>query len=285
MPRLKGLPKLSPNNVQLLRLTRATGSLRLAQSELRWIRNELSRDKWTQAITRRARLEPLQYILGTQAFGSLEILCEEKVLIPRWETAEWAQALADAVRAVPELSILDACTGTGCVPLLLALELPGAKVSAFDFSKFAVDLAARNMRHNNVWYDLQQRDLFTYQPDAATLVTSNPPYIPASDYDAGELDLSVRKYEPREALVGDVEFYRALVQRVVLPLKAKGLVFELGYEHQVRKTAKYLPDNWNCGSYIDGADNLRCVVAWEKGSSMYCLERLVNGEMVETGNA
>ncbi|GEQ69359.1 hypothetical protein JCM33374_g3030 [Metschnikowia sp. JCM 33374] len=277
----------------LVPLLKATGSLELAKTELRWIQKELPRSKWTHAITRRSKLEPLQYILGTQPFGPLEILCERNVLIPRWETEEWVTKTAEVLGAssMKSLSILDACTGSGCIPLLLKYLLPQAQIQAFDFSEDAISLSSRNMEHTGLQVHFWKQDLFgfkvTGELPSVDLVTSNPPYIPEEDYKKPVTlngpEMSVRKYEPREALVGHLEFYKSLVDKMILPLKAKGLVFELGYEDQAMETAKNLPCGWSCGRYIDSANNLRCVVAWEDGSSMESLKHLVNGGYVESG--
>ncbi|KAK7954032.1 hypothetical protein PG996_014918 [Apiospora saccharicola] len=114
---------------------------------------------------RRARGEPLQYLLGSQPFGPLDIQCRRGVLIPRPETEEWTVALASEVIAhlacpnslSPEdtkkrLRIVDFCTGTGCIPLLLYALLhrkfPNLQVWGFDVEERAVRLAQENLRYN-----------------------------------------------------------------------------------------------------------------------------------------
>ncbi|WPK27098.1 hypothetical protein PUMCH_004471 [Australozyma saopauloensis] len=272
-------------NPQLVPLLKATRSLQLAIAELRWIKQELPRSQWTDAIRKRAQLVPLQYILGSQPFGSLDILCSPGVLIPRWETEEWCMKLVDVLRsaAVSDISVLDACTGSGCIPLLLKKELPALQVLAVDLSDKALHLALENMRRANVTIDVQKVDVLNYNavPEQRfTLVTSNPPYIPASDFDKPLLlngvDASVRLHEPRMALVGHLEFYRALARDIVPACHSEGVVLELGYEDQYLETIANLPLNWSHGRYFDLAGNLRCAIAWKNGSSMECLGRLVN---------
>lgn len=270
-------PRLAP-------LLRATGSLERAHSELKWIENELPRHKWTNAVNRRACLEPLQYILGSQPFGLLDILCGRGVLIPRWETEEWATAVASIIKEFESPRILDACTGTGCIPLLLKHELPHAKVQAFDFSEDALRLAGLNKEKFDIDVSFNYGDVFDSNmkfDHPFDLVTANPPYIPINDYERPMLlsgpEKSVRLYEPRLALVGHLEFYHALVDNIVHALQCSGIVFELGYEEQAQATAEKLGTAWLCGRYNDSAGRLRCVVGWKKDTPMQTLANLVNG--------
>lgn len=182
-----------------------------------------------------------------------------------------------------KLSILDACTGTGCIPLLLKKELAATDISAIDLSDRAIALADKNRRNCSLDITLLKDDVLSPTlsiPTALDLVVSNPPYIPEHDFDKPLLlngpDLSVRRYEPHMALIGNLEFYRALVVNFVIPYKSKGLFFELGYEKQVAETVKHLPPNWSHGRYFDLAGNLRGVVAWLNGSIMESLQLLIN---------
>ena len=96
----------------------ANRTLENAKQELKWVQQELPPQKWTWAAKRRLRLVPLQYILGSQPFGELTILCKENVLIPRWETEEWVGHLLNILEKNSKLlKVVDVCTGTGCIPL------------------------------------------------------------------------------------------------------------------------------------------------------------------------
>ncbi|KAK8136249.1 hypothetical protein PG984_004189 [Apiospora sp. TS-2023a] len=134
---------------------------------------------------RRARGEPLQYLLGSQPFGPLDIQCRRGVLIPRPETEEWTVALASEViayLAVPNslspedskkrLRIVDFCTGTGCIPLLLyALlhrQFPNLQVWGFDVEERAVRLARENLRYNVARGLLPSSLLSQGEPSTAT---------------------------------------------------------------------------------------------------------------------
>lgn len=175
-------------------------------------------------LERRLRGEPLQYILGTTPFGPLNLLSRPPTLIPRPETEDWALRLANLIspsNARP-LSVLDLCTGSGCIPLLLCHLWPSGSARAFgvdvseDAFKLATDNAARchiatargdcvdNSRNvfAPVLGDLCDPDLLNSLPAPFDLVTSNPPYIPRKQYD--QLSPSVKDYEDPRALLGDL---------------------------------------------------------------------------------
>lgn len=227
-------------------------------------------------------MEPLQYILGSQPFGSLEIRCEPGVLIPRWETEEWVQKLIEILRPLRPLTMVDACTGTGCIPLLIKHELPKWQVSGFDISDKALSLAKTNCHRLDVHVNVHYGDLFDNEAmkrcGEVDLITANPPYIPLEDYrkpvSLHGPEQSVRLFEPQLALVGHLEFYTALVD-LVRALNCKGFVFELGYDQQVEATATLLSKDWEVGSYYDLAGRLRCVVGWRKDSELTLLHQLV----------
>lgn len=307
------MPRISPKLVKqasrhsplLPPLLRANPNLGQAKLELKWIKSELPESKWDDAIYRRSRLEPLQYILGSQPFGALDILCRRNVLIPRWETEEWAMKISALIRKhhLPKdepLRILDVCTGSGCIPLLLNYELSEVQkipvdIYACDISKDAIDLSIANLEKyastyqessNNVKFtegDIFDEDLLKrIIPDKTLdLVVSNPPYIPIVDFNSpismNGIEKSVRQYEPSIALLGENEFYEALVKNVILKLQSQGFVFEAGYTEQVEYVANFLQHrnpNWQCGVMKDGAGNVRCVIGWLTGSKMQYLREI-----------
>lgn len=280
------MPRISPSLVRsasrisplLPRLLPVCRTLQSAEQELRWIQAELPQDQWIQAVIQRSRHVPLQYILGTQPFGHLEILCEKETLIPRWETEEWATKICQKLKTVEQrgLKIVDFCTGTGCVALLMASLLQRSEIFGKDVSPFALNLSRKNQVHCHVAnVDFTYGDVFDPQvlkDVKMDLVTANPPYISFKDYKGRGVERSVRSYEPKLALVGGNEFYTALVANVLVPSQARGFVFELGYESQFKHTESILPSNWECKLYYDGAGQPRCVIGWIKGSDMQCLK-------------
>ncbi|CAH2350432.1 mitochondrial MRF1 N(5)-glutamine methyltransferase Mtq1p [[Candida] railenensis] len=265
---------------------RANPNISLAKQELKWVQEELPQSEWRKAARSRHNLYPLQYILGSQPFGSLDIICKEKVLIPRPETEEWVLRLCSVLKeSAQNLSIVDACTGTGCIALLAKHELKdSAKVAAFDISTDAYQLSmlnrdAHKLDVNIVKADLSEPAQLMHICSSFDLILSNPPYIPLSDYKLpvtlNGIEKSVRKFEPKSALVGEMEFYDLLVQNLVRPFGASGFVFELGYREQAEFIRKqFCEEEWGSGILKDYSGNVRCSIGWKRGSNLDILERL-----------
>ncbi|KAG8981536.1 hypothetical protein FRB95_007947 [Tulasnella sp. JGI-2019a] len=230
---------------------------RAATQELSWIKQALRVHNppvkdydsvLLSLVQRRARGEPLAYVLGNQPFGPLSIKCRSPTLIPRPETEHWVMKLTDSLRASGKqspISVLDICTGTGCIPLLLAKSSPKGSLHAIgvDVSPAAISLAKENvddaLRDDN-FVKIVQGDLFseTFRDDMSShvppsstafdLITCNPPYIPRKEYD--RLPPSVRDHEDQLALLGDrtgqipdgLSFYRRLVEIIGQNLLSTG---------------------------------------------------------------
>lgn len=286
-----GMPRISPGvyhqlPTRFLRLSKlllpTCRTLEQTSNELQWIQSELPTNQWLQACQRRNRKAPLQYILGSQPFGSIDIKCQPGVLIPRWETEEYTMKIVDKIRSIGNVKkVVDICTGSGCIPLLIAKECPQLKIEAYDVSEAAISLSKTNTKHNDISNNVQfsQGDVFDkdlLKPGKTyDLVISNPPYIPLQDYKSNEVEPSVRRFEPKLALVGNLEFYEALMQNVVIPSQCNAFVFELGYEEQYLYTSSLLDEeSWNTKRYFDSAGKLRCVVGWKVGSAFEIFAQL-----------
>lgn len=250
--------------------------LECARRELRWIRGELGQPRLVRrACQQRARSVPLQYVLGSQPFGALHILCAPRVLIPRWETEEWATELARRWKRCQlgeTITVVDLCTGTGCVALTLKQALPLANVTAVDCSRAAVQLAQRNAIHNNrvvmghvtvLQHNVLQQER---QPQCHTdLLVCNPPYIPRNTF-VRDTATSVKVWEPRLALVGDKEFYGNLCD-VWLP-HTQSFVYEIGDLEQAHYVARRLAakapaaPTWAVGVRNDAQGNPRVVYGY-----------------------
>lgn len=191
--------------------------------------NEAELAAYRAMVTRRARREPLQHILGTQEFCGLEFAVTPAVLIPRHDTETLVtEALACAPGA---RSVLDIGTGSGCIAVCLARQLPDAAVAAIDISEAALEVARRNALTHGVTIEFLAGSLL--EPVAGRrfdLVVSNPPYIPSAAI-AG-LEPEVRDYEPRAALDGGtdgLDAYRSLVPAARACLTPGGwLLVEVG---------------------------------------------------------
>ena len=153
-----------------------------------------------ELVNRRESGEPLQYIEGSVQFGPIEILVDERVLIPRPETENLFDIASKMVRA-PE-TIVDLCTGSGALALALKRRFPGAAVFATDISSDAIGMATKNRWKTGLPIYLAEGDLFDPLPaallGAVDLVVANPPYVTEREFSSLPEDV---KREPLEALV------------------------------------------------------------------------------------
>jgi release factor glutamine methyltransferase len=180
-------------------------------------------------VARRARREPLQYILGSQEFCGLEFAVAPGVLIPRHDTET---LVAEALRRAPAArTVLEIGVGSGCIAVTLARSLPEAVVWGVDISPEALALAWRNAERHGVRLTLAEGSLFEPFPgERFDLIVSNPPYIPTADLES--LQPEVRDGEPRGALDGGpdgLDCYRRLVPAALDHLTSGGwLLVEVG---------------------------------------------------------
>ncbi|KAG7692167.1 hypothetical protein KL951_005076 [Ogataea haglerorum] len=214
-----------------------------AVQELRWIQQELPRSQWQTAVEQRANLVPLQYILGSQPFGDLTIKCKPGVLIPRNDTEEWCEELKQVIKKRNgPVEVLEYCTGSGCIGLSIATLANVKKVLSLDISKEALALCQENLQLNSAKVkaevEFHHGDLLKHQlpQTSATLLLSNPPYIPREHFNrAGGVEESVLKYEPEDALVGNLEFYSRAHQKPSPKLDLR---------YQIRYAQKYTERHW-----------------------------------------
>jgi release factor glutamine methyltransferase len=168
-------------------------------------------------LDRRARREPLAYVLGEWGFRRLTLKVDARVLVPRPETEVVVQRCLDLLAGVPEPAVLDVGTGSGAIALAIADEHPGAHVTAIDVSPDALELAEENARVAGLEVLFERRDVRDGLVGTYDLVVSNPPYVAADEI--GQLAPEVRDWEPRIATVG--EEHTALIAeeaaRVLVP--------------------------------------------------------------------
>jgi release factor glutamine methyltransferase len=153
-------------------------------------------------VERRAAGEPAHYIVGTCSFCGRVFLVSPAALIPRPETElviSCAQRLALPARA----RVLDVGTGSGCLAITLALDLPGAAVDATDLSLEALELAHRNARRFSARVRFAMGDLAAHLRGPFDLVVANLPYVPSGEL--ADLPREIREHEPNLALVGGAD--------------------------------------------------------------------------------
>lgn len=202
--------------------------------------NETELAAYRAMVTRRARREPLQHILGSQEFFGLEFEVTPDVLIPRHDTET---LVTEALKRAPGArSVLDIGTGSGCIAVALASHLPEAAVTVIDISEAALAVARRNAAKHCATIEFLHGSLL--EPVAGQrfdLVVSNPPYIPTSDI-AG-LEPEVRDYEPAAALDGGADglnAYRSLIPAAWACLNPGGwLLVEVGIGQSDQVTALF----------------------------------------------
>jgi release factor glutamine methyltransferase len=202
--------------------------LKYSKIELRMKGNEVisQQDEKTldEMLKRLMAFEPIQYILGETFFFDLRFLVSPHVLIPRPETEE----LVDWVRkeyAGKRIKILDIGTGSGCIAVSLAKNLPLAKISGCDIDEKAIELSIRNARFNATQVSFFLFDVLNHGPNKDNLydlLVSNPPYVRESE--KALLHANVLNYEPHKALfVPDDDpllFYKAIANlghKILLP--------------------------------------------------------------------
>lgn len=189
---------------------------------------------------------PVQYVTGKTEFCDMTFHVDGSVLIPRPETEElvlWAEQCAAGFQRP---RILDVCTGSGCIAIVLAAHLPQAEVTALDISHAALETARRNASMNGVRIRFIEDDALNGMPSLAgetfDIIVSNPPYIPHSEIES--MHVNVTRYEPHEALFVDdadpLVFYRAIARAARTMLSEDGsLLFEV-HEAWAERTAEML---------------------------------------------
>ena len=179
--------------------------------------------------------EPVQYIIGVADFCGRQFHVAPGVLIPRPETEELCRWIISQRGQSLLCDVLDIGTGSGCIAITLALELPEAKVTAWDISDDALRIASENAKRLKASVTFEKTDVLNMSPSTLhlspsttyDLIVSNPPYIGSSEADG--MAQNVLDYEPHLALfVPDDDpllFYRAIAQYAIEALKPQGSLF------------------------------------------------------------
>jgi release factor glutamine methyltransferase len=158
-------------------------------------------DGYRALVARRARREPVAYILGEWGFRRLTLAVDPRALIPRPETEIVVERALAHLHGLEAPRVLDVGTGSGAIALAIADEHPGARVTAIDVSADALSLARENAARTGLAIELLEHDLREGLPGGPyDLVVSNPPYVDPDELPA--LMPDVREYEPHLALVG-----------------------------------------------------------------------------------
>jgi release factor glutamine methyltransferase len=192
--------------------------------------------RYEAALKERSRGVPAQYITGHQEFWGMDLIVTPAVLIPRPETEHVIEAVLELQASSAgrhesaKPRIVDIGTGSGCIALALAKELPNAEMHATDISPAALEVARANTaRHQLERIHFHQTDLLEGLPGQFDFVISNPPYVGESEEDTVQLE--VRKFEPRNAVFAGskgTEIIARLIPQAEAKLHSEGwLVMEI----------------------------------------------------------
>ena len=193
--------------------------------------SELSLDHQKELLSIMLRLEkgePVQYIIGVADFCGRQFHVAPGVLIPRPETSELCRWTISC-RKEAEEKILDIGTGSGCIAITLALEMPEAKVTAWDISDEALSIAKKNANNLDAQVIFEEKDALNLQKESGQwdIIVSNPPYIKPQERD--EMAKNVLDYEPQLALFAPKDdpiiFYERIGDYAWQSLNSGGLLF------------------------------------------------------------
>lgn len=197
-------------------------------------------------VLRRENHEPMQYILGKTEFYGLEFKVNKNVLIPRPDTEILVERVIGYVGDNP-YSVIDIGTGSGCIPVTIAVNCKNAKVYTVDVSLEATKVATENASLNGVRERIEflNMDILSEFPDIQVdCIVSNPPYI--EDDVVLTLMSDVKDYEPHIALCGGADglvFYRRIAEKGFGIIKNEGFIaFEVGHT-QATEVGEILKNN------------------------------------------
>ena len=207
------------------------------------------RDKFKKIVEERTSTRrPIQQIIGQAYFYGKNFFVNEYTLIPRPETELLVNEALTLIKEIINPTILDIGTGSGCIPITIALEHSTAMIDSVDISQEALNIAAKNKLFHQIFNRINfiKSDLFENINNKYDLIVSNPPYIPLKDKNT--LQIEVKNFEPANALFTNdelgVSFYKDIIDNAKNYLKDNGFIlFEIGI-NQSDLIKKYLADKY-----------------------------------------
>lgn len=213
--------------------------------------------------------KPIQYILGYEWFGPLQLAVNEYVLIPRPETEELCLWVRDDLKHITtSLQMIDIGTGSGCIPLFLKKQMPQHHLSGLDVSKEALYVASLNADRYDMEIQWLQHDVLDSELRLGLkydLIISNPPYILSDE--ASVMQARVVQYEPHLALFvhhqDPLQFYKALLHFAGIHLKPTGSIYlELHQDFAQEVSQLYIQNGYKTELRKDIHGNYRMMKAW-----------------------
>jgi len=195
------------------------------------LNSTLNRENYSlflNAISQLKEGKPYQQILGKAAFFGKEFYVNEHTLIPRPETEELIELLLKKIDRKRSYKILDIGTGSGCIPITLALELENSKISGLDVSQEALSVAKKNADFHQVKIQWILSDFLNENlKEPFDIIISNPPYIGKEEEE--NLDIQVKNFEPHLALFtpenDPLIFYKKIAENCSSFLLENGFIF------------------------------------------------------------
>ena len=196
------------------------------------------------ALSRLKSQEPIQYIIGETEFFGLPFKVSKDTLIPRPETEELVEWILKECKTKGSISILDIGTGTGCIAISLAKNLPNATITAIDISSEAINIAKQNAELNKVCINFIEQDILISKelPQQYDVIVSNPPYV--RELEKKEIQPNVLENEPHLALFVDdnnpLIFYKKIAEIATSHLNKNGKLFFEINQYLAKETVEML---------------------------------------------
>lgn len=224
---------------------------------------------YQEAIGKRARRVPLQHIVGHAPFFGRDFLVSEEVLIPRFDTEILVEEAIQEILTfdIKELeagtfSVLDLCTGSGCIGITLKLEVPEIQMTCTDISAKALQVAQKNASKLSAEVNFLEGDLFQHLSQKFQVIVSNPPYIKIEEIET--LEEEVKSHDPYLALSGGtdgLDFYRRIAKEVSPFLTENGvLLLEIGEEQGADVSALFQQAGFSYSKVVQDLAGLNRVV-------------------------
>ncbi len=230
--------------------------------------NPLQKEKFDTALVRLENHEPIQYIIGECDFYGMTFHVDPAVLIPRPETEELVDWILKETYELSELQILDIGTGSGCIAISLAKNLPNSQIFALDISESALKIASENSVANGVKVKFLQEDIFKIEKlsEKIDIIVSNPPYV--REAEKAEMKQNVLNHEPKTALYVTNEdpliFYRKILEFSKNNLREKGHIFMEINQYLGRETAElFQQEGFKTELWQDMFGKDRMLKAWK----------------------
>jgi release factor glutamine methyltransferase len=213
--------------------------------------------------------KPFAYVVGYVDFYDLHLEVTPDVLIPRCETEILADKVVQRVKEKgwDSFTVVDLCTGSGCLGLAIKSVFPKARVILIDICEKALAVAKRNAEKHQLEVEICLGDaLENYAGPPIDLFLSNPPYVTAGEYET--LDASVKDFEPKKALVAGesgFEIYQKISNKLFPWMEEGGLAaFEIGWQQREGFERIYSLSNWK---------SIKCEKDWSGHDRFFFLEK------------